>query len=213
MTKLYTIEELLHENISQNTPTDFLKNEGNIQKYISEVFGRLATGEYFDNVNKLDIEQKKQYEKDVRSTIYNPDILKYIWNYRLEVMNNNNVDEYVAQKYISEVLQYILVYMKEIKLIEISEQKNSNIKPDFDLNHNWVVKAQTVIAKIKMDLENLYIKNLLPNTLFTTETNDGLGLLITGLRDGHYDEVNTDDILNQIGIKVNSEELMTKNSR
>ena len=173
-------------------------------KFYKEVFVRNASGEMINNLENLSSLEYKQYNKDVSTLIYNPELLKIIWNYRFNLVKGSNLDEFTKQKMISEIIQYIFVYLKEIGLVNISKQGESSIKPDYDLDENWAVKANTTIAKIKMDLEELYRKELLPNTLFATETNDGIGLLLSGFKDNHYTEIDTNIILNQIGIRINS---------
>lgn len=213
MTKLYSLDELFANKVIDNQPSDFLKNETNIPKFFKEVFPRMANG---DALNKMDVmtpDELKQYNKDVTSIIYSPELLKLIWNYRLECINNNVLDEYEMQKSISEIYQYVEVYLKQIVLFDNFEKGKSNVKPDYAFKSDWLVKAQNTIAKIKLDLNNLYISNKLPSTLLLSTDNNGIGILTTGFNGHGYDAVETTDALNRIGIKVNAEDLISNKSR
>ena len=213
MTKLYTLEELFTNNVIANSPDDFLKNENNIPKYFKEVFPRMASGEAINKVDELTPEELKQYNKDVTSMIYSPELLKLVWNYRLECINNNALNEETIQKYISEIYQYVEVYLKQIALLDSFEKGSSNVRPDYAFKPDWLVKAQNTIAKIKLDLNNLYIANKLPNTLLLSTNNNGIGILTTGFNGHGYDEVETTDALNRIGIKVNIDDLSSSKTR
>ncbi len=213
MTKLYTLQELFTNKVITNSPTDFLNEEKNIPKYYKEVFSRMADGTALVNLDKLSLEETKQYDKDVTSLIYQPELLKLIWSYRLEVLNNvidmDLVDKDIVRKNISEIYRYVEVYSEQIRKYKEFESGRTNEKPDYAFKPDWPVKASNAIAGIKKDLNDLYLANKLPETLLLSTDNSGLGVLVTGF-DGHgYDEINVVDALNRIGIMVNAEDLVS----
>ena len=212
MTRLYTINELLHNSTIANTPEDFIKDE-NIRDFAKETFCRLAQGKQIHDLSLLSEEDLAEYQKDVSRVIYNPEILRCIWNYRLELMNNSNLDFRQIQEFITEVYQYIEEYSIQIPINESYEKGESIVKPEYILDNERRIKVQNVISGIKKELNELYIANRLPQTLLLSKKNIGDDFLRAGFNDVNVEEVDVEEALSVIEIRYNIEDLTSNKSR
>ena len=206
MPQYYTLRQLFDSVITID-PNDILKEYPNLLEFQKTTYLRLANGGITENIEDLNEEEVKQYHKDINSVIYNPIILRLLSEYRTSVIRNSDLDDFKVQKYISEILQYVILYQNYIKAIH--HKANMTLK----LDKKWESDAQKVVNSIKDKFTDLYDDDLLPDSLFVGKNGEEHGILDKGIVEGGFEELSTEDALDVIGIVINADDLTTHKKR
>ena len=201
---LYTIEELLHGQESVLTPSYFLHQE-NLDNYrYKDVFFERADIKKYNNKNDKD---KINYLKGSKTIIYNPDLLLLIWQYREKKIRRHLLSDNELKKYISDIYQYINIFLKEIPLVKDYYENNQNIVLNYSVKKEWLTVAFNTVTRIKMDFNRLLKDGLLPDEIYLYDINN-----LTYLYDDEDDTKKIDMIsaLKKIGITINDKEVSMK---